>query len=66
MASDQQKALERYEELQALYIELGYHLQMVQAEIERGELETDRADNINDNLDSMRRRVQDIDYRTSK
>lgn len=62
MASDQQKAFERYEEIQALYIELGYHLQQMQAEIERGELETDRVNSISDNLHSMEERARNIDF----
>jgi len=66
MPSDQQKAFERYEELQALYIELGYHLQMMQSEIERGELETNRADSMTDNLDVMREKILNIDYHVAE
>lgn len=62
MVSDRQKAFERYEKLQALYIELGYHLQMMQSEIERGEMEPSRPDSVEDNLNMMIENTRNIEF----
>lgn len=62
MAQDTEKAFERYEELQALYIELGYHLQMMQSEIERGEMDPSRPDSVEDNLNVMIESTRNIEF----
>jgi hypothetical protein len=62
MVTEQEHAQELHDDMKELYVELGYHLQMMQSGIERGDVEEDCIRSMEDNLDTMKDKANEVYY----